>query len=910
MMNLYYDYDDDDNYGNESNKSNVSNYSSNDDLDKRNIDIEDGCLGTLSSDTYMRLDNYNNMLPLSGIKMANGYAPIYNNDVATKTYVDTSITKNIVIPPDATTTNKGVLQLSGDLSGTAASPLVAKNAITKTKMANSDTANILLGSNSSNKIVEYSLGNNLAFSGSSLQVTNVVKSVNGNSPGSNGNINIPSAADATTTAKGVLQLSGDLSGTAASPLVAKNAITKTKMANSDTANILLGSNNLNKIVEYSLGNNLAFSGSSLQVTNVVKSVNGNSSDSNGNINIPAASDATTTSKGIVQLSGDLTGTAVNPVLASGVVTKDKLANSDNSNTLLGSNNLNKIIEYSLGNNLSFLGSEIQVTDVVLTVDGVSPDINGNITTPAPPAPADSTTTNKGILQLSGDLTGTATNPTVANNAITKSKMANSDTPNILLGSNNLAQIIEYTLGNNLAFSGSELQVQNVVLTVDGVPPDSSGNIVAPLVPDATTTNNGVIQLSGDLTGTASNPLVSNNAITKSKMANSDNPNILLGSNNLNQIIEYSLGNNLSLVGSELQINNVVLTVDGVSPDASGNIISSPTPDATDTSKGVIQLSGDLTGVADNPVIADKAITKTKMANSDNPNILLGSDDLENIVEYTLGDNLLFLGSKLVLSNVIKNINGNSPDPDGNIILPPVPNADSNVLGVIQLNGDLSGSATSPLVANGAITKVKMANSDNPNILLGSNNLNQIIEYSLGNNLSLVGSELNVNNVVLTVDGILPDVNGNIVSQQIPDSTTTNKGIIQLSGDLTGTSTNPIIANNVITKNKIANSDNPNILLGSNNLNQIIEYSLGDNLSFVGSSLNVYNFVKSVNGILPDASGNVVINLANINTLLSKSRTKRSDEYLPVSDNDLVTKSYVDSKFDELLNIIKNNNLII
>ena len=36
----------------------------------------------------------------------------------------------------------------------------------------------------------------------------------------------------------------------------------------------------------------------------------------------------------------------------------------------------------------------------------------------------------------------------------------------------------------------------------------------------------------------------------------------------------------------------------------------------------------------------------------------------------------------------------------------------------------------------------------------------------------------------------------------PDATTNNKGIIQLAGDLTGSATSPLVANNVIGTNKL------------------------------------------------------------------------------------------------------------
>ncbi len=59
--------------------------------------------------------------------------PTANLQAATKQYVDTTA---IAGAPDATTSSKGIVQLAGDLSGTAAAPTVATGTITGTKIAN------------------------------------------------------------------------------------------------------------------------------------------------------------------------------------------------------------------------------------------------------------------------------------------------------------------------------------------------------------------------------------------------------------------------------------------------------------------------------------------------------------------------------------------------------------------------------------------------------------------------------------------------------------------------------------------------------------------------------------------------------------------------------------------------------
>ncbi|HSW81288.1 MAG TPA: hypothetical protein VLG40_02725 [Candidatus Saccharimonas sp.] len=58
--------------------------------------------------------------------------PTSTTDVANKAYVDNTASAGA---PDASTTTKGIVQLAGDLTGTATSPAVATGAITGTKIA-------------------------------------------------------------------------------------------------------------------------------------------------------------------------------------------------------------------------------------------------------------------------------------------------------------------------------------------------------------------------------------------------------------------------------------------------------------------------------------------------------------------------------------------------------------------------------------------------------------------------------------------------------------------------------------------------------------------------------------------------------------------------------------------------------
>ena len=192
-------------------------------------------------------------------------APTTGNELTNKAYVDTQVTS--VITPDATTLVKGKVQLAGDLSGTAAAPVVAPNAITNSKLAHLTTSSQLKGSSStSTDPTDIALGAGLNMSGTTLDVnTSALSSTflplaGGAMSGAIVQPAAPTSADdltnkayvdtqvtavitpdATTSAKGKVQLAGDLSGTASTPVVAPNAITNVKLANLSGTSQLKGS---------------------------------------------------------------------------------------------------------------------------------------------------------------------------------------------------------------------------------------------------------------------------------------------------------------------------------------------------------------------------------------------------------------------------------------------------------------------------------------------------------------------------------------------------------------------------------------------------------------------------------------------------------------------------------------------
>jgi hypothetical protein len=153
-----------------------------------------------------------------------------------------------------------------------------------------------------------------------------------------------------------------------------------------TANKLLGSGlSGTTATEITLGTNLSFTGNTLNAT--------------------GGSPATTSALGTIQLAGDLGGTATAPTVP-GLSGKAPLA----SPTFTGTPTAPTA---AVGTNTT----QIATTAFVLANAGGTP----------------ATTTTSGIIQLAGDLGGTAAAPTIANNAVTYAKMQ-AMTANKLLGS--------------------------------------------------------------------------------------------------------------------------------------------------------------------------------------------------------------------------------------------------------------------------------------------------------------------------------------------------------------------------------------------------------------------------------------------------------------------------------------------
>ena len=471
-----------------------------------------------------------------------------------------------------------------------------------------------------------------------------------------------------------------------------------------------------------------------------------------------APDATTSLKGKIQLGGDLAGTgttAETPIITDNAITTNKinpdavttdkiqngtiisadLADAIITNAKLaetitvpnGGTGATTLTGYVKGNGTSAMTAvaTIPVADIVgaQTTANLASDITANTgsTTLYPSVAAveafvansatpDATTVLKGKIKLAGDLSGTADLPTVPGLAL----KAPLDSP-LLTGvpvSPTAAQ------GTNT----TQIATTEFVTTA----------VAAATIADATSTIKGKLQLAGDLAGTgssAASPVISNNAITTSKILDDAVTNAKIGEiisvenggtgSNMTTTAGYvkqaTIGANLSTVSTipVADVTGAVRSVNGVVPSTNGNV--------------AVIIGRVFTGATVDPNLATSIISASPpkqssdiyiVADGSNPNngrtfIYDGTNWLEvatdlsttdaryvNVAGDTMeGDLIVPTGTKIIITDAptASTHAVNKAYVDNLISSSATPDATASIKGKIKLAGDLGGTADLPTV---------------------------------------------------------------------------------------------------------------------------------------------------------------------------------------------------------------------
>jgi hypothetical protein len=471
-----------------------------------------------------------------------------------------------------------------------------------------------------------------------------------------------------------------------------------------------------------------------------------------------APDATTSLKGKIQLGGDLAGTgttAETPIITDNAITTNKinpdavttdkiqngtiisadLADAIITNAKLaetitvpnGGTGATTLTGYVKGNGTSAMTAvaTIPVADIVgaQTTANLASDITTNTgsTTLYPSVAAveafvansatpDATTVLKGKIKLAGDLSGTADLPTVPGLAL----KAPLDSP-LLTGvpvSPTAAQ------GTNT----TQIATTEFVTTA----------VAAATIADATSTIKGKLQLAGDLAGTgssAASPVISNNAITTSKILDDAVTNAKIGEiisvenggtgSNMTTTAGYvkqaTTGANLSTVSTipVADVTGAVRSVNGVVPSTNGNV--------------AVIIGRVFTGATVDPNLATSIIIANPpkqssdiyiVADGSNPNngrtfIYDGTNWLEvatdlsttdaryvNVAGDTMEGNLTVpTGTKIIITDAPTGSTDavNKAYVDGLVSSSATPDATASDKGKLRLTNDLGGTADAPTV---------------------------------------------------------------------------------------------------------------------------------------------------------------------------------------------------------------------
>ncbi len=180
-------------------------------------------------------------------------------------------------------------------------------------------------------------------------------------------------------------------------------------------------------------------------------------------------DADATTKGKIQLAGDLTGTAASPAIAASAVTVDKIGALAVTDAKLAAN---AVTEAKINNGavtVDKIGA-LAVTDAKLAANAVT-----------------EAKINNGAVTVDKIGALAVTDAKLAANAVTVTKIASGGNDKIL--STNGAGVVNWMDKSSLAA----------------------------VTPDADATTNGKIRLAGDLTGTAASPVIAASAVTVDKI---------------------------------------------------------------------------------------------------------------------------------------------------------------------------------------------------------------------------------------------------------------------------------------------------------------------------------------------------------------------------------------------------------
>jgi hypothetical protein len=651
----------------------------------------------------------------------------------------------------------GKIKLSGDLTGDATSPIIKANAITPEKIVNGAVQSSKIKDSSvvDQKIafginpakVGLELVNNTADLNkpistamqTALNLKGTVKKVNGVSPDANGNVVISLGKNYTGLYNGGVFITnappvdGDVFIVSTDPDGANNGRTFIYLNpdwNEITNNIGTTDARYVQLAGSTMQGDLRIpSGKKITLTDLPI----NTSDAANKDYVDAAKtlDATSLINGKIRLSGDLTGTAASPEIAVGVITNAKIA-SGISATKVGLGNVDNtsdlakpistaiqtaldlkatITSVNLKANTTDLALKADITDVNLKAPIASPTFTGSVSgiTAAMVGLANVNNTSdlakpiSTATQTALDLKATNTGLALKANATDLALKAD------IADLNLKAPIASPTFNGIVSgITSTMVGLGNVNNTTDLAKPISTATQTAlDLKANTTDLEAGLATKAG----TASPTFTGNVSGITATMVGLGNVN---NTSDANKPISTATQTALDLKGTVKKVN-------GVSPNANGEIAislgrnytgiynnGSFTTSGTPVEGDIFIVSGDPTGSNNGRTFIYVSAIWNEITNN------IGTTDARyvQLAGSTMQGNLLFPTSKKITLTDLPALStdaANKAYVDASITV----DATTLVNGKIRLAGDLTGTASSPTIASGAITDAKIATGISP-----------------------------------------------------------------------------------------------------------------------------------------------------------------------------------------------------
>jgi hypothetical protein len=463
---------------------------------------------------------------------------------AVKTYVDAQVASATIA--DANTTTKGKIQLAGDLGGTASSPTVPGLALKAN--ASDVTTSLATKEDASNKS-NAALGTSTTL----FPTQNAVKTY------VDAQVASATIADADASTKGKIQLSGDLGGTAASPTVPGLALKAPIASPTFTGTV---TSPIYASAPQTLTDAATISWNPSNGLNASVTLGGNRT-------LNFTTTPAVGSYGTLVISQDATGgrtitlpSTANKVLGSASTTTIALSSAANAKDILNFYYDGTNCYWNIGQGYGTAEAPF-VTNLASGVSGILPVASGG----------------SGAATLTGYVKGNGTTAMTATATIPLADVTGA------------APIASPTFtGTPAAPTASAGTNTTQIATTEFV----TGAIATATIPDATTSAKGKIKLAGDLGGTADAPTVPGLAL---KANTSDVTTFLAAKEDASNKSNAALGTSSTLFPTQ---NAVKTYVDN-------QIASATIVDADASTKGKLQLAGDLGGTAAAPTVPGLAL---------------------------------------------------------------------------------------------------------------------------------------------------------------------------------------------------------------------------------------------------------------------------------------------------------------